>query len=147
MIEAANGRDTSGVVTHSEPVSLSRETTFERDLHVTTDKERLTPIFTRLCEQVSNDLQRKGYLGRTVGIKLKYDNFKTVTRDQTIELPTNDSKEIRKFAGELLKRVDLSKKIRLLGVRMGSLVKLEDWSVTQLSNTSDSEVGLNRELF
>jgi DNA polymerase-4 len=147
LIEAANGRDKSGVVTHSEPVSLSRETTFERDLHVTTDKERLTPIFTKLCKQVSNDLQRKGYLGRTVGIKLKYDNFKTVTRDQTIEFPTNDSKEIRKFAGELLKRVDLSKKIRLLGVRMGSLIKLEDWSVAQLSNTSDSEVGLNRELF
>ncbi len=148
---AAHGIDESEVVTHSEPVSLSRETTFDRDLNVRTDKERLGAVFTKLCEQVSSDLKRKGYLGKTVGIKLKYDNFKTVTRDQTIEAPTADPKEIRQFAGQLLKRVDLTKRIRLLGVRMGSLVRLEDVSQQNLadkkSTEPSSQFGVNEELF
>jgi DNA polymerase-4 len=69
------------------------------------------------------DLKRKGYDGKTIGIKLRYDNFKSVTRDQTLTFYTQDAKEIRKFAGLCLKRVDLSRKLRLLGVRVGSLVK------------------------
>jgi DNA polymerase-4 len=147
LFEAANGRDDSPITTYSEPVSLSRETTFERDLHPASDKDRLTPIFTRLCEQVSNDLKRKGYLGKTVGIKMKYDNFKTVTRDQKIDIATDDPKEIRRYAGELLKRVDLTKKIRLLGVRMGSLVKVGEWGAEQGSRETRPEEGLNQELF
>lgn len=149
---AAHGLDEGEVVTHSEPVSLSRETTFDRDLSVRSDKERLGAVFTKLCEQVANDLQRKGYLGKTVGIKLKYDNFKTVTRDQTIEIPTADPKQIRQFAGQLLKRVDLSKRIRLLGVRMGSLVRLEDLdklnsNVQNKQSDAAFHQGINEELF
>jgi len=139
-------------VTHSEPVSLSRETTFDRDLSVKSDKERLGAVFTRLCEQVASDLKRKGYLGKTVGIKLKYDNFKTVTRDQTIDLPTDDPKQIRQFAGQLLKRVDLSKRIRLLGVRMGSLMSLEEAhrlnsQATGKEGQQSVQLGVNEELF
>lgn len=121
--QAAMGIDDSAVQTFSEPVSLSRETTFDQDLSVKTDKLRLGAVFTRLCEQVASDLQRKGYLGKTVGIKLKYEDFKTVTRDHTIDNPTADPVVIRRVAGQLLKRVDLNKRIRLLGVRMGSLNK------------------------
>ena len=54
---------------------------------------------------------------------MAYDNFQSVTRDQTLSFYTQDAKEIRKFAGLCLKRVDLSRKLRLLGVRVGSLVK------------------------
>ncbi|NDD02532.1 MAG: DNA polymerase IV, partial [Betaproteobacteria bacterium] len=64
-----------------------------------------------------------GYDGKTIGIKLRYDNFKSVTRDQTLTFYTQDAAEIRKFAGLCLKRVDLTRKLRLLGVRVGSLVK------------------------
>ena len=58
--EAAHGRDDRPVSTHSEPVSLSRETTFGRDLHAVQDREELGALFTRLCEQVAADLVRKG---------------------------------------------------------------------------------------
>ena len=109
------------MVTHSEPVSISRETTFERDLHAVHDRAALGAIFTRLCEQLASDLQRKGYLGRTVGIKLRFEGFHTVTRDLTLDLPTQDAQAIRRAAGACLKRVALDKRIRLLGVRMGSL--------------------------
>ena len=120
---AAHGRDDRPVVLDSEPVSMSRETTFERDLHAVRDKAELGAIFTRLCEQVAADLQRKGYTGKTIGIKLRYDDFKSVTRDLTIDHYTMDAKEIRHAAGQCLKRVDLTRRLRLLGVRVGALRK------------------------
>jgi DNA polymerase-4 len=123
MHEAANGRDERPVVTHSEPKSISRETTFEDDLHPVRDREALTQVFTELCTRVAGDLERKGYAGRTIGLKLRYDNFKTLTRDCTLDAPTRDAAAIRRAAGECLKRVPLERRIRLLGVRVGSLSK------------------------
>jgi DNA polymerase-4 len=121
MHDAAHGRDERMVVTESEPVSISRETTFERDLHAKRDRDELSAIFTELCTDLAGDLQRKGYLGRTIGIKLRYDNFKIVTRDKTIDAPTQDASVIRRVAGECLKRVPLERRLRLLGVRIGGL--------------------------
>ena len=123
MFDAAHGRDARAVVTYSEPKSISRETTFEDDLHPVRDRERLSRIFTALCVKVADDLRRKGYVGRTIGLKLRYDNFKTVTRDCTIDEPTGDAGTIRRAAGVCLKRVPLDRRIRLLGVRIGSLSK------------------------
>jgi DNA polymerase IV len=121
LADAARGFDERPVVTYSEPKSISRETTFERDLHAVRDKAKLTRIFTELCVQVAADLERKHYAGRTIGIKLRFEDFSTVTRDQTLAAPTSDAQAIRRAAGECLKRVDLSRRIRLLGVRVGSL--------------------------
>ncbi|MBK6651823.1 MAG: DNA polymerase IV [Betaproteobacteria bacterium] len=123
MHNAAWGRDDRPLVTDSEPVSMSRETTFDRDLHAVRDKAELGAIFTDLCERVADDLQRKGYVGKTIGIKLRYDDFKIATRDLTIDHPINDAKAIRQAAGQCLKRVPLDKRLRLLGVRVGSLQK------------------------
>jgi len=123
LFDAAWGRDERRLVTETEPVSISRETTFERDLHAVHDKAALGAVFTRLCEQVAADLQRKGYVGKTIGIKLRYDTFKSVTRDQTLDIYTADAHTIRQTAGQCLKRVDLTRRLRLLGVRVGSLVK------------------------
>ena len=125
--DAAHGKDDRPVETESEPVSLSRETTFERDLHAVRDREELSGIFTRLCQQVAADLARKGYVGKTIGIKLRYDNFQSVTRDQTLQTYAGDAHAIREAAGQCLKRVGLERRLRLLGVRVGSLMKLEEW--------------------
>jgi len=119
--DASHGVDDRPVVTHSEPVSISRETTFDRDLHAKRDKAALSAIFTQLVEQLAGDLQRKGYVGRTIGIKLRFEDFKTVTRDMTIEAATDEAKTIRLAAGLCLKRVDLARRIRLLGVRVSAL--------------------------
>jgi DNA polymerase-4 len=123
MHEAAWGRDDRPVITHSEPVSMSRETTFERDLHPVRDRSELGAIFTSLCERVAADLQRKGYRGRTIGVKLRYEDFRSLTRDHTLEHATDDARTIRQAAGQLLKRVPLDRRLRLLGVRVGSLLK------------------------
>jgi DNA polymerase-4 len=123
LYQAARGLDDRPVTTSSEPKSISRETTFERDLHVKTDRAKLSDIFTRLCVQVAGDLRRKGYVGKTIGIKLRYDDFKTVTRDLSLPIATDNADEIRRAAGECLKRAPLEQRLRLLGVRVSALQK------------------------
>jgi DNA polymerase-4 len=121
LYEAAWGRDERPLVTESEPVSISREITFERDLHAVHDRAELGHIFTRLAEQVAADLQRKGYEGRNVGVKLRYADFRIATRAQTVDDYTQDARRIRLLAGQCLKRVDLAQPLRLLGIRVGAL--------------------------
>jgi DNA polymerase-4 len=123
--EASHGHDDRPVVTESEPVSMSRETTFDKDLHVVHDRAALGDIFTRLCQQVAADLQRKGYVGKTIGIKIRFDNFQSITRDQTMGHYTANAADIRKIGGLCLKRVDMKRRLRLLGVRVGALVKAD----------------------
>ena len=143
LFDASHGLDERAVVTESEPVSMSRETTFEKDLHVVNDRAALGDIFTRLCQQVAADLQRKGYVGKTIGIKLRFDNFQSVTRDQTIEHYTANAADIRKIGGLCLKRVDMRRRLRLLGVRVGALVKAD--SQEALSPDAAKSVLLLRE--
>jgi DNA polymerase IV len=123
MHDAAWGRDARPVVTHSEPVSISRETTFERDLHAIYDRGELRELLTGLCERVAQDLQRHGYAGKTIGVKLRYHDFRRVTRDQTIEMHTNDAALIRRIAAHCLRRVSLEQRVRLLGVKVSGLVR------------------------
>ncbi|MFC7462178.1 DNA polymerase IV [Hydrogenophaga defluvii] len=125
LFDAAHGRDERPVVTESEPVSMSRETTFDRDLHAVRDKAELGAVFTRLCEQVAADLQRKGYVGKTVGVKLRFDDFKIVTRDHSLPAPTADATTLRRAAGLALKRAPLQRRLRLLGVRVGGLSRVD----------------------
>ncbi|HAR30445.1 MAG TPA: DNA polymerase IV [Gammaproteobacteria bacterium] len=124
--DAAHGRDQRPVVTAGEPRSVSRETTFERDLHPRADREQLGRIFTALCERLAEDLERKGYLGRTVGIKLRYDDFRTLTRDYTLPEPVASARELRHAAGQCLRRVALDRPMRLLGVRVSGLVSARE---------------------
>ncbi len=120
--ECAHGRDDRPVVTHSEPKSISRETTFERDLHPRRDRDALTAILTQLCDKLAGDLERKGYRARTIGIKLRYDDFSTVTRDRSSAHALRDAPSILAAARECLRRADLGRRLRLLGVRAGGLV-------------------------
>lgn len=118
----AHGIDDRQLLTDSVPKSISRESTFERDLHARLDRSELSEIFTSLCVRVADDLKRKGYASRTIGIKLRYADFRAVTRDVTLPVGVSEAGEIRRAAGECLKRVPLVQRIRLLGVRAGGLI-------------------------
>jgi DNA polymerase IV len=124
MHDAAWGRDERSVVADSEPVSMSRETTFERDLHAVRDRVQLRLAFAALCDSVARDLQRQGYAGRTIGVKLRYENFVRQTRDQTIEFSTNDAAVIRAVAARCLRRASLERRLRLLGVKVSGLSRV-----------------------
>ncbi len=135
---ASHGRDERPVVTFSEPKSISRETTFERDLHAVRDRAALGAIFTELCEQLAGDLTRKGYASRTIGVKLRFDDFRIVTRDLSLPAHTLDARTIRRAAGECLKRVDLTRRLRLLGVRAGALATLAELVAPQGGSVRDA---------
>lgn len=125
LYDVARGIDERPLVISSEPKSISRETTFERDLHPRADREILSEVFTSLCARVAEDLSRKGCLGRTIGVKLRFADFETVTRDLTLVAATGDMRTIRRAAGECVRRIPLDRKLRLLGVRVSALVAVQ----------------------
>jgi DNA polymerase-4 len=149
LVEAANGQDDRPVVTESEPKSVSRETTFERDLDPRRDRDTLSRIFVALCEGLSEDLQQMGYLGRTIGVKLRYDDFRTLTRAKTLATPIDQIQAILNTARDCLKRVSLDRKLRLLGVRASSLVRPGDDvdASPVMERTNESATGKTLRLF
>lgn len=141
--KASMGLDDSPIVTESEPVSFSKETTFDRDMDAVWDKEQLTPIFTHLCIGVANELKQKGYTAKGVGIKMRYKDFTQVTRELMLDAPTQEVATIRKAAGQALKRAKLDKKIRLLGVKV---YHLERKTPSEEGVGTDTESGIKANL-
>ncbi|MFN3861499.1 MAG: DNA polymerase IV [Roseateles sp.] len=137
--DAAHGRDNRPLITYSEPVSVSRETTFERDLSAKHDKALLGRIMDELCERLSQDLARKRYAGKTVGIKLRFEGFVTVTRDQTLQTPVASAADIRSAVGLCLKRVKFDKRLRLMGVRVGNLVHASELQAAAPAKACNAE--------
>jgi len=121
LAAAARGIDQRAVATRTESKSISRETTFERDLHVRQDRAVLSGMLTALCERLAEDLKRKGYVSRTISVKLRYDDFQIVSRNLTLPQPVVDGAAILHAARECLKRVPLQRRLRLLGVRASTL--------------------------
>lgn len=124
LYQAARGIDARPVETVRETKSISRETTFERDLDVQRDKALLTGILDELCAHLAADLRKKEVLARTISIKLRFSDFTAVTRDVTLPLAIGSAREIRQAAGQCLKRVIFDQRMRLLGVRAAGLQPL-----------------------
>ena len=98
--------------------SESRETTFDRDLR---GLEELDPVLERLTAQLSTDMERHGRRGRTVGIKVRLDDFSTHIRARTLTRAVNDTPTMLGVARDLLAALDPQRPVRLLGVRMAGL--------------------------
>jgi DNA polymerase-4 len=125
LTEAAHGRDDRPLTFEREPKSISRETTFERDLHAKHDRAELGAIFTRLCERLADDLQRKGYIAKSIGVKMRLDDFSILTRELTLPVYTCDAPAIRHHAALCVRRMPLDRRFRLLGVRAGHLMRAD----------------------
>src|SRR3954454_25042333 len=98
--------------------SESRETTFDRDL---VGLEALEPVLDRLGEELCETLARQGHSGRTIGIKVRFADFRTVTRARTIAEPACDADTVLRVARELLRELAPRPPGRLLGVRVAGL--------------------------
>lgn len=140
LLEAAHGRDDRPVITERDCKSISRETTFERDLHPKQDREALSKVLQDLCARLSGDLERKGCRAKTVGIKLRFENFKTLTRDVTLPSGISEAKDILQAARSCLRRVTLDRRLRLLGIRLGSLVPVNDQEELAFPQATPSRV-------
>ncbi len=115
--------DDSPVVTERVAKSRSSETTFDVDV---SDPEALEETVRRLAKDVSEVLQRRGVRGRTIGIKVRLDNWTTVTRDRSIDRFAHDTETITRIALELLREYSPPRAVRLLGVRVASFEGVAD---------------------
>jgi len=104
-------------------VSESRETTFDTDL---SDPEELEAALRRLSEKLCDGLARHRRTGRTIAIKVRLDDWTTVTRARTVGEPTNDVDLVYGVARELLRDYAPPRPVRLLGVRMAAFTGEED---------------------
>ena len=121
LFSASRGIDESPLVTHWEPKSTSRETTFQQD----TDKWQVVARnLAELTREVVEDMRRVGVKGRTVTVKVRFSDFKTYTRAKTLREPLDSLEDIRKAAFDCLGRIDLKGKVRLIGVRVGRLERV-----------------------
>ncbi len=123
LYRASRGIDESPLVTHWEPRSMSRETTFEEDVQ---NWQELARTLAELSKLVTEDIKKSGYSARTIGIKLRFADFTTHTRAKTLEAPTDNLELIRKTAFECFGRIELKQRVRLLGVRATGLEKPDE---------------------
>ena len=121
LYESSRGIDDAPLVTHWEPKSASRETTFQRD---TDNWQAIAKNLADLSREVAGDLKRSGYRGKNVTVKIRFSDFETVTRAKTLPAPTDSLESIRRTAFECLGRVELKKRVRLVGVRVGKLERV-----------------------
>ena len=122
--QLANGRDDRPVVAeHGPPKSVSRERTYERDI---ADAERAMDQLRGLAAETARRAQREGVRGRTVVLKVKWADFRLMTRHRALRYATSDPGRLAEaalalFLSEVAPRLDAGAAIRLLGVGLSSL--------------------------
>jgi DNA polymerase-4 len=121
LYEASRGIDESPLITHWEPKSMSRETTFQKD---TDNWNIISKNLAELTRDVVESMKESGYQGKTVTIKIRFSNFETHTRAKTLDDFTDSLDIMRKAAFEIFGRIELKKKVRLIGVRVSNLKKV-----------------------
>ena len=120
LYDSSRGIDESPLITHWEPKSISRETTFQEDVK---NWQIIAGTLADLAREVTADLQEHQYRAKTVSIKIRFSDFETFTRAITIPDFTDSEEVIRKAAFACLKRIELNKKVRLVGVRGTNFMK------------------------
>jgi len=119
MAELAYGIDEREVENERERKSIGKETTFEKD--VFTEKERNKALLA-LVEQVGFRMRKKGVVAHTITLKVKYSNFKTITRSHTVETPINLDEDIYQEIMRMANNVNWKEPVRLLGVSASKLL-------------------------
>jgi DNA polymerase IV (DinB-like DNA polymerase) len=119
----AGGLDETPVEEREGIKSTSHETTFEED---TADPDMILKAVDTLCAEVIKEVESQHLLFKTVTLKIRYQGFETHTRARTLPFLTNRLHDLQKTARELLAaNLDKDRKVRLIGVRVSSLVSGE----------------------
>ena len=128
LYELAWGRDYRDVITEHAEKSISASQTFDVDLY---QPEEILKEFLRLTEKSADRMRAKGLATNTISIKVRFADFKTISRSRTLDLPTTGTQEILEVAKALYLGLELDRVlVRLVGVSLDSLVVNDD--VTQM---------------
>jgi DNA polymerase-4 len=125
----ARFEDETPVTQERKVISESRETTFDHDI---SDMAELERVLEELAHRLCRTLIAQGRRGRTIGIKIRLDDFSTHTRARTLTAPVAAAEQVSSVAVDLLRRFAPSSPVRLLGVRVAGLEQGEDRTVEQL---------------
>ena len=119
--QLSHGDDPRPVEPNRESKSASTENTYAQDL---TELEAIRAELDRMARENAEWLARNHLTARTITIKVRYADFKTVTRSHTLSMPTDDADVIASWAVELMARTEAGRRpVRLLGVRVQGLVE------------------------
>jgi DNA polymerase-4 len=125
--QLAMGIDDRDVVPHQRAKSIGHEETFAHDHH---SHESLRNQLVRLGDSVAQRLRAAGVTGRTVSIKVRFHDFRTITRSVTLPSPIDTGPDLVRAATDLLLKVDPTPGVRLLGIHVSQLA---DGSARQLT--------------
>ena len=118
--QLARGIDPRTVIPYEPVKSVGNEFTFSEDIG---DPEIVKKRILQLSEKVGSRLRRKNFQGRVVTLKLRYENFQTVTRSRTHERCLRNDNEIYNIARTLFEEVDIiGRKVRLIGISVSGLI-------------------------
>ena len=117
-------------------VSESRERTFDYDV---ADLGRLREVLRTMAHQLCESLTAHARQGRTIGIKVRLDDFSTVTRARTLPVPTSDADTVASVALALLEEYAPKRPVRLLGVRVAGLMPASE-QTGRATNDVDSQL-------
>jgi len=135
--QLAQGIDDSPVYSSEEVKSIGRETTFPENIM---DKERLTKILLELSQHIGYTARKKGYSGKTITLKIRFHNFKTLQKSSSLTQPTNLDNIIFHQARKLLYSVPIkSPGVRLLGIKLSALKYGKQPRQLRLSTEQDQE--------
>jgi len=124
LYELAWGRDYRDVITEHAEKSISASQTFDVDLY---QPEEILKEFLRLTEKSADRMRAKGLATNTISIKVRFADFKTISRSRTLDLPTTGTQEIFEVAKSLYLGLELDRVlVRLVGVSLDSLVENDD---------------------
>jgi DNA polymerase-4 len=126
----ARFEDDSPVTQERKVISESRETTFDYDI---ADPRRLEAILSELVGQLCATLSSQQRRGRTIGIKVRLDDFSTHTRARTLAEPVAAADRVGPVALDLLRRFAAPRPVRLLGVRVAGLEEVTADNEEQLT--------------
>ncbi len=116
----ARFEDPTPIAVERETKSQSAETTFDADV---ADRVQMADHMALLAKELCRRLRSRDLSGRTIGIKVRLDDWTNITRSQTLDEPTNDPEIVAPIALDLLRAYAPPRPVRLLGVRVASFAE------------------------
>jgi DNA polymerase-4 len=135
LYELAWGRDYRDVISDEPEKSISAAETFASDLD---DPEEILREYLRLCEKATLRMRESGFCAKTISIKVRFADFKTITRSKTLDQPISGTKESFEVAKKLYQDLKIDRaRIRMVGVSLEGLIPAEDASEQLLLGQRD----------
>jgi DNA polymerase IV len=127
LLRLSRGMDDRPVVPSADAKSIGRETTFEQD---TDDHDVMTRVLRTLSDDVARRLRGDDLTGQTVTLKVRYRDFRTLTRSSTLAFPTDNGREIYEAACRMwVRMLPLAQPVRLLGIGVSRISRAASMQV------------------